>query len=185
MHLSTVIFIAIALAMDSFAVSITYGLRKDHPDPRQTLAIAGCFGLFQAGMPVAGWLAGKGLLGSLEDYDHWVAFGLLGTVGAKMIQESFQPRSQTQPGRATELTTLLVLGVATSIDALAVGITFAVLDINIWLPIVIIGLITFAMSWAGVHLGRRFGYYLGRRMELVGGVLLILIGFKILYEHTL
>ena len=184
MHPLTVISIAVALAMDCFAVSITFGLRKRRTLPREMFTIAACFGLFQAGMPVVGWLAGKGLLGSVEAYDHWVAFGLLGAIGAKMIHESFEPETHPPTHRTLELGTLLVLGIATSIDALAVGITFAVLDINIWFPILIIGLTSFAMSWAGVHLGKRYGGYLGRWMELAGGLLLILIGFKILYEHT-
>lgn len=184
MELFDIILIAIGLAMDSFAVSITAGLILQRCKPKDFLPIGLYMGIFQAGMPVLGWLAGTGLQKYIEAYDHWIAFGLLFIIGGKMVYENlikgnphcFNPRKQI---------VLLGLAVATSIDALIVGVNFGVMQISIIQPIIIIGCITAFLSALGVFLGKTFKKLYFFKLETIGGFVLIGIGVKILIEHTL
>ena len=174
------LLLALALAMDAFAVALTQGA-KFRPSLRGGLAIALTFGVFQALMPLAGWLIGAVALAYVEAIDHWIAFGLLAFLGVRMLggHVGDEEASQALTGRA-----LLLAGVATSIDALAAGITLPALGVTPWIAVALIGLVTFAMSGAGVVLGRRAGDHLGEWAERIGGVILIGLGVKILAEHS-
>jgi putative Mn2+ efflux pump MntP len=180
-----VLGIAFALAMDAFAVSLGLGLSLKPATGGQTFRLAFHFGLFQFLMPVVGWAAGETLIRHIEKYDHWVAFVLLLGVGGKMIYESFRPEKGSGSGRSdpTRGASLLVLSVATSLDALAVGLSLAALRVDIVFPAVVIGIVAFAMTVAGMKIGPSLGKIIGRRAELLGGVILILIGIKILVDH--
>lgn len=180
----TLIGVAVGLAMDAFAVSIGAGLTLKTVDARQTLRLAWHFGLFQALMPIIGWLAGLSVERWIAPVDHWIAFGLLAVIGGKMIHEALKDDDEeTRRGDPTKGWSLVLLSVATSIDALAVGLSLALLDVSIWWPAVVIGLVAGAFTTVGMQLGKRFGALLGRRMESVGGIVLIAIGVKIVVEH--
>jgi putative Mn2+ efflux pump MntP len=181
--LLTVFLIALALAMDAFAVSISCGITMKELRVRSALRIALAFGSFQAFMPVIGYMAGMGVRRFLQDYDHWVAFCLLGFIGSKMIYESFFLDEDRKSTDADHLPTLLTLSVATSIDALAVGISLSLIAVDIIYPALVIGMVTFAVSYAGAVLGTRVGHLFERKMEVAGGLILIAIGCRILYEH--
>ena len=184
MNLITIIVIAIGLAMDAFAVSVATGATYKKPAINHALRMAFAFGGFQAIMPVVGWLAGLTLRGFIKDYDHWIAFILLVFIGCKMIYESFKIKHIREKTDALSLTVLLVLAVATSIDALAVGITFSfLLAGSILIAVIIIGSITFVLSYAGFYIGKSFGHFFETGIEAIGGVILIAIGVKILLEH--
>ena len=183
MDVITIILIALGLAMDALAVSITNGIVIKNLKMLHAFRVALVFGLFQALMPALGWLAGLGLKNFISGVDHWIAFGLLTAIGVKMISESFKTGASRSGDAALATSLLLVLSVATSIDALAVGLTLAFLDVLLIIPVVIIGAVTFGMSFAGVYVGNRFGTLLGRKMETVGGLILIGIGVKILIQH--
>lgn len=185
MDLITITIIAFGLAMDAFAVSIASGLAIKKLRVAHALQIAIFFGAFQAIMPAIGWLAGLGLRDLIRDFDHWVAFGLLGAIGAKMIYESFKLKEHRKQINPLSLGVLLMLAIATSIDALAVGVTFAFLNVAIVWPIIIIGLVTLATSFVGVYLGDKFGHIFESKIELVAGLVLMAIGLKILLEHLL
>jgi len=180
-----IVGIAVGLAMDAFAVAVASGFSLEKLQVRQALRMALFFGGFQMLMPVVGWLAGLSLRNFITGYDHWVAFALLGFIGGKMIYESFSLTDRKKSADPFRPAMLLVLAIATSIDALAVGITFAFLTVSIIRPVLIIGVITFALSFTGVYLGRRLGHLFERKIELFGGVVLIAIGLKILLEHLL
>ena len=171
--------------MDAFAVSITHGMTLKTLRNSTALKMAAFFGSFQAVMPVLGWLAGLSLLDLISGVDHWAAFGLLFFIGCKMIYESFKMTPNEKEQKTLTLSVLLMLSVATSIDALAVGLSFAFLKIAIATPIVIIGAVTFLLSFLGVTFGNKFGKFLGNKIEIVGGLVLVTIGMKILLEHTL
>jgi putative Mn2+ efflux pump MntP len=183
MDYATVVLIAIGLAMDAFAVAIAKGMSVYKNRRRSALVLASLFGGFQALMPVIGWFAGLGLRDLIMGVDHWVAFGLLGFIGAKMIHDS----TKSEDGKQEDVTILvaLVLAVATSIDALMVGLGFAFLEIPILIPVLIIGLVTFALSYLGFVFGSRIGGIYGKRIKVLGGLVLILIGVRILAEHVL
>ena len=174
------LLLALALAMDAFAVALTQGA-KFRPDARGGLAIALTFGVFQAAMPLAGWVIGAVALIYVEAVDHWIAFGLLAFLGVRMLggHVGEEEASHALTGRA-----LLLAGVATSIDALAAGITLPTLNVAPLLAVALIGIVTFAMSAAGVALGRVAGDTWGEWAERAGGVILIGLGCKILAEHT-
>lgn len=184
MSLLTILAIAVGLAMDAFAVSIGIGLKQCQVSSRTTLRLAWHFGLFQFLMPILGWLAGLTFAHWISSVDHWIAFGLLGAIGGKMIYEAVwgdqEKRAEKDPTRGASL---VVLSVATSIDALAVGLSLAVLGVQIWYPAVLIGMVAFVFTAVGLHLGCRFGSLLGKRMEIVGGLILIGIGVRILVDH--
>jgi putative Mn2+ efflux pump MntP len=179
----TVLLIAVGLAMDAFAVSIVMGSLHKDLRVRHALHMALFFGGFQTFMPVLGFFAGLGLKEYITAFDHWIAFGLLCLVGGKMIYESFRLEAAERNRDPSDLLTLLALSLATSIDALAVGVTFSLLEVSLALAVSIIGMVTFGLSWLGVFLGKRFGYLLGRKAEILGGLILIAIGVKILIEH--
>ena len=175
--------IGIGLSMDAFAVAICKGLSMRRIDGRQTVTVAAFFGGFQALMPFLGWALGKQFEQYITRYDHWIAFVLLAYIGGKMLCEALRDKEEARAANFS-LRELLVLAVATSIDALAVGITFAFLKVEIGLASAIIGCTTFALSLVGVFIGNRFGSRYKQRAEAVGGIILILIGLKILLEHT-
>jgi manganese efflux pump family protein len=177
--------LALALAMDAFAVSLGLGLSLKPATGGQTFRLAFHFGLFQFLMPVLGWAAGETLIRHIEKYDHWVAFALLLGVGGKMIFESLRPEKESGTERSdpTRGVSLLMLSVATSLDALAVGLSLAALHVAIIFPAVVIGVVAFAMTVLGMKIGPALGKVIGRRAELLGGIILILIGIKILADH--
>ena len=178
-----IVLIAVGLAMDAFAVSVTSGLTIQHLRIRHAVRIAFFFGAFQAVMPVLGWMAGLGIRNAIVEIDHWIAFGLLSLIGCKMIYESLRLNPIEKRVDPLKISILLILSLATSIDALVVGVTFAILDVSIIKPIIIIGTITFVLSFAGVIVGDRLGHFFEKKMETIGGLVLIGIGLKILIEH--
>jgi len=184
LHLWSIILISLGLAMDAFAVSITNGITIQCLKLRHAVKIAVFFGGFQALMPLLGWLAGIGLKQYVESFDHWIAFALLSFIGTKMIYEAIWIKEVEKKCDPLNLVVLLGLAIATSIDALAVGISFAFLHISIISPALIIGVITFVLSLAGVFIGNRIGDRLGSKMEVLGGIILIGMGIKILLSHT-
>jgi len=183
MDIFSMFFLAVGLAMDAFSVSITRGMLLKC-NLKYALTIAIFFGAFQALMPVAGWLAGEQLAVLVELWAPWIAFILLLIIGGKMIYEGLSPEDD-DVCQVFSLKDILILSVATSIDAFAVGVTFAFLNTPILLPIVIIGLVTFALSFLGVYLGKRVGHLFGSKIEVLGGLILIGIGFKILLENLI
>lgn len=183
MELATIFLIAIGLAMDAFAVSVVTGSVYRELHVRHVLRMALFFGGFQAVMPVIGFLAGLGFRDYISSYDHWIAFGLLAFVGGKMVYESVKIESAEKNLDPSNLLILLALAVATSIDALAVGITLSLLDTPIAVDATVIGLVTFVLSYAGVAIGKRFGHFFESRIEVFGGLILIAIGVQILVEH--
>lgn len=183
--------LAVALAMDCFAVSVATGITLKQTRWRTMLNMAFFFGLFQAVMPLIGWMGTTLFSHLFEQIDHWIAFGILCFLGGRMVVESFKEEEERHPTDPTRLLVVLTLSVATSIDALAVGVSFACLGMDSWLDILhsilIIGLVSFVLSIVGLLLGICFGNGLARRLkaERWGGVILILIGCKILAEHLM
>ena len=178
--------LAIALAMDAFAVAIAVGIDLKTVNLRQTFRLSWHFGLFQAMMPVIGWAAGTTIRDLVQAYDHWIAFGLLAVIGCNMIREAFAEEDEHEPQRdATKGWTMIMLSVATSIDALAVGFSMSLLQISIITPSLVIGCVAAAFTLIGLHLGRWLGA--SRRLslysEIIGGLVLFGIGLHILYEH--
>ncbi len=182
MELFEIIFIGIGLAMDAFAVSVCKGLSMKKFNFKNAIIIALYFGFFQGFMPVIGFALGTTFKGLIESIDHWIAFILLGAIGGNMIKESRDDELDKRNDKI-DFKTMIVLAIATSIDALTVGITFAFLDVNIFTSIAFIGIITFVMSMCGVKIGNKFGDKYQNKAELLGGIILIFIGIKILLEH--
>jgi len=185
MDLLTLLLIAVGLAMDAFAVSVASGMTIANLKIRHAVRISLFFGGFQALMPVVGWLAGLTLKDYIAEFDHWVAFGTLAFLGCKMIYEAHFLPDDDRCRASIDYAVLLGLAVATSIDALAVGVTFAVLNVAVVTPVVVIGLVTFLMSYAGVMIGKRFCNFPSAKVEILGGLILIAIGLKILVEHLI
>jgi manganese efflux pump family protein len=185
MNLISIILLAIGLSMDAVAVSVSSCITTREMKTRHALKMAFFFGAFQAFMPIIGWLAGIEFRNLIQNFDHWIAFGLLALIGGKMIFNSFKINCETSPNNPMNLSALLALSIATSIDALAVGVSFGVLKINILTAISIIGFITFALSFIGAKIGKHLGCRFGSKIEFVGGVILVGIGAKILVEHLL
>ncbi len=183
MALFTVTIIAVGLAMDAFAVSIVTGSAYRQLHIRHALRIALFFGAFQAFMPLIGSLAGLTVKKYVETYDHWIAFALLAAVGGKMLYESFKIDSASRNFDPASLVVLLILSVATSIDAFAVGVTLPLITSSLAASVAIIGVVTFVLSYAGVSVGKRFGHFFENKIEAVGGLVLITIGVKILITH--
>jgi putative Mn2+ efflux pump MntP len=183
MGLITIVIIAVGLAMDAFAVSVVSGSAYKQLKVKHALRIAIFFGCFQAFMPLIGFLAGLSVKEHIVNYDHWVAFGLLSAVGGKMIYESFKIGHAEKNFDPSNVLVLLILSVATSIDALAIGITLSLIVSSIAVAVIIIGLVTFALSYLGVLIGKRFGHFFENKIEALGGLVLIGIGLKILFEH--
>ena len=178
-----IILISIGLSMDAFAVSITLGLCVKKHGILCYLIPGIYFGLFQAVMPLIGYFAGTYFAGRIQHLDHWIAFLLLGFIGWKMIKESFSKEKEKTKGNPFQFSTMLLLAIATSIDALAVGITFAFLDVDIWKSIIIIGVVTLCLSMCGVKIGNVFGTKFKSKAEFIGGAVLVILGVKILIEH--
>lgn len=183
MDLISIFFIALALAMDAFAVAISTGIILKKVTFRQFFRLSFHFGLFQFLMPVIGWLAGLSVQKFIQNYDHWIAFLLLAFIGGKMIHEAFQKEEEENNHDPTRGVTLVVLSIATSIDALAVGFSLALLRVSIWFPAVIIGIVAVVMTLLGMIIGKGAGLLLGKRVSVMGGIILCAIGIKILIEH--
>ena len=182
MGLFEVIVISIGLAMDAFAVSVCKGLSMKKINWKNAIIIALYFGVFQAFMPILGYILGTSFNEVVKNVDHWIAFILLLAIGLNMIKESRDDELEKRNDKI-DFKTMVVLAIATSIDALAVGITFAFLETNVMLSVIIIGIITFILSIIGVKIGNKFGDKFQNKAELTGGIILILIGLKILLEH--
>lgn len=174
---------ALALAMDAFAVAVATGIVLREVSGRQTFRLAWHFGLFQFLMPVVGWMAGQTVERWIAGYDHWIAFGLLSAIGGKMVYEGIVRREEKVVRDPTRGASLVMLSVATSVDALAVGLSLGVLNARIWYPAVVIGVVCAALTAAGMHLGRPLGVRFGEKMEIAGGIILIGIGLRILAGH--
>jgi len=186
MEVFTIILIAVGLAMDTFAVSVAAGAAERKLHIRHAMRMAVFFGAFQAVMPLIGWFAGEGFKDSIAAYDHWIAFGLLALVGGKMILESFKLKDdKDKPVDPTSVLVVLTLAVATSIDALAVGVTLSLVTDSILFAVLMIGVITFVLSLAGIRIGMKVGHFFENKIEIFGGVILLLIGIKILVEHLI
>lgn len=186
MDIITIILLAIGLSMDAFAVSITNGIIIKKVKFRNAFETALCFGLFQAIMPLLGWYFASYFSSYITSFDHWIAFILLSIIGGKMVHEAFEEEHIDKKSDPTKLSKLLLLGLATSIDALAVGINFAFIKFiktDLLFSIVTIGLTTFIISFVGVYFGKIFGSFFKKEAEIFGGVVLILIGLRILIGH--
>lgn len=188
MGLLELLLVGIGLSMDAFAVSICQGLCMPKLNWRHAAVIALFFGGFQALMPLAGWFLGSRFAGYIQNFDHWVAFVLLVIIGTNMLREAFGPEDDEDEAACAvdaklDLKQLFLMAVATSIDALAVGVTFAFLEVKIVPAISIIGTTTFCLSLVGVAVGNFFGTRYKKRAEAAGGIILILLGIKILLEH--
>jgi manganese efflux pump family protein len=185
MNFLSILLIALGLGMDALSVAVATGVLLRKPSPAAFFRMSFSFGFFQFMMPLIGWTAGRTVSGFIESLDHWVAFGLLLFVGGKMIFEAFREKEDGKASKAdpTRGWTLLMLSIATSIDALAVGLSLAFLGESIFFPSVVIGIAAFAMTWVGMATGEKAGTCLGKKVEIAGGLILIGIGIKILVEH--
>lgn len=186
MSILSIILIAIGLSMDAFAVALTTGMKTNDCN-RNKIAIKAAvyFGVFQGIMPLIGWSLGIKFTSYIENIDHWIAFILLSIIGGKMIYEALKSKEEDEKEEEdyTSNKRFLILAIATSIDALAVGVSFAFLNVNIITAVIIIALITFILSLIAVYLGRLLGEVLKSKAELAGGIILVIIGIKILVEH--
>jgi putative Mn2+ efflux pump MntP len=187
MGILEIVLIAVALAMDAFAVSITLGLSVTKPGAKELIIPGIYFGFFQALMPAIGYFSGSYFAHRIQNFDHWIAFALLGFIGGKMIKDSFSKGKdeEKQEEYVFKFSKMLVLSIATSIDALAVGITFALFEVNIFRAASITGIITLFISLCGVKIGNVFGSRFRSKAEFIGGAVLVLIGMKIVIEHVL
>lgn len=177
------LLVAIGVSADAFAVALGKGLQMRRLDQRSALTIAGTFGAFQAGMPLVGWLLGSQFARHIETVDHWIAFALLAAVGARMLVQASRPDDPTTPSAAVRPGELLLLGLATSVDALAVGVGLALLDVSIATAVAVIGTTTFVLCYVGVLVGHRAGLGFRRLAEAAGGLILVAIGASILWQH--
>lgn len=185
MNFLEILLIALSMAMDAFAVCLGAGTSAQTSGPRPTFRLSFHFGLFQFIMPVIGWLAGTTIVRYIADYDHWVAFGLLAFVGIRMIRSGLGAKGEEQANDPSRGWSLFLLSIAVSIDALAIGLSLALLGVTIWYPAVVIGVVTGLVSWLGLRLGNVLGGKFGKRMEIAGGIVLILIGARIVMTHAL
>lgn len=184
MNLYELLLIALGLSMDAFAVALCKGVAMQTPRRRAAGVIALFFGTFQALMPFLGWLVGRRFQHLIVRWDHWIAFTILGIIGAKMLFDAFQkPEQEECPQTGLRIGELFLLAIATSIDALAVGITFAFLQVNIVPSVLLIGIVTLLLSFIGVRMGGRFPSGGQNKAQILGGLTLMLIGTKILFEH--
>ena len=185
MSFASVFLIGVSLSMDAFAVSVAKGMCVKGNRLRCALTLAFWFGAFQALMPLIGWAVASQFARYIESFDHWIAFALLLLLGGKMMLDSFKKEEEEEGEKVLKLglKTLVLMAVATSIDALAVGVTFAFLQVNVWLAVAMIGSVTFVLSFLGVVIGVRIGDKFEKKAEFFGGLILVLIGVKILLEH--
>jgi putative Mn2+ efflux pump MntP len=181
MNFITILGIGIGLSMDALAVSVINGFVIKKLKIRHALRIAFSFGFFQGLMPVIGWAAGLSFRKYIQSFDHWIAFSLLCLVGGKMIYGSITCKGEKKD--CLQFMALLALSIATSIDALAVGLSFSFLQVEIIIPALIIGAVTFIICFIGIYTGDKIGRFIGNKLELIGGFILIIIGIKILIEH--
>lgn len=177
------IVIAVGLAMDASAVSLAAAASGYAKDGRAVFRLSFHFGLFQFFMPVLGWYSGILFVQYMKSVDHWIAFLLLAFVGLRMIMSGANPKAEEHKTDPSKGISLIMLSLATSIDALAIGLSLAMLEVNIFYPGIIIGLVTATLSLVAIRLGKRLGTLFGNRMEILGGVILISIGFRILWTH--
>jgi len=185
MSILEIVLIAFGLSMDAFAVSITLGLSVKKPKIREIMIPGIYFGFFQALMPAIGFFAGFYFANIVANFEHWIAFILLGLIGGKMIKDSFSKDAQENDGNENvfRFTKMLFLAIATSIDALAVGVTLAIYKVNILIAAIIIGIVTFFISMCGVKIGNIFGIKFKSKAEFIGGTVLVLLGIKFVVEH--
>lgn len=183
MGIVELLLIAVGLSMDAFAVSICKGLGMKKVNMKVAAVLALFFGGFQGLMPLIGWALGSQFLWLIAPIDHWIAFGLLAVIGGKMLWEAFHDEEDGKPADRIDLSEFFILAIATSIDALAVGISFAALSVDIVPSVLLIGIVTFAFSIGGVFVGNYFGTRYEKPATITGGVVLILIGLKVLLEH--
>lgn len=184
MSIFEIVLISIGLAMDAFGVFIGKGLTMPVGENGRKVTLAFLFGLFQFLMPLIGWLIGRQFIDVISDWDHWIIFGLLSYLGIAMIREGLSDDDEEDDDKQfLGVWEMVMLSVATSLDAMAVGLTFAFLPINVWEASTMIGVITFAISLVGVYLGKFMGRFVGKYADIVGGGVLILIGTKILLQH--
>ncbi len=182
----SILIIAVSLSADCFAVAIGSSISRKNLPPWQGFRISLSFGLFQAVMVLLGWLAGSRIIEFISAYDHWVAFALLLFVGGRMLWESFHTEEEKEANiDITKWLLLLTLSIATSLDALAVGLSFAFMEVNLTLACTTIGLVAFIITLFGFFVGKRLGSVVGKRAEMIGGIILIIIGLRILLEHLL
>ncbi len=177
--------LAVGVSADAFAVALGKGLQLRRHVMRGAFLIAGAFGVAQAVMPLLGWLLGSTFAAAIAPFDHWIAFALLAAIGGKMLWEAFRPGDDDDPASGISAREIALLALATSIDALAVGLSFAFLDVPLWIAVVSIGLVTFVLSFVAVLIGHRVGTRWRRPAEIIGGIVLIGIGTQILIEHLL
>jgi putative Mn2+ efflux pump MntP len=185
MNLITIFLVAVGLGVDAFSVAIGIGATNKKRSWAPVLRLSAAFGLFQFVMPLAGWLAGLTVVNFIGGFDHWIAFALLTYVGGKMICEGFEKESDGEKADQTHGWPLLLLSVATSIDALAVGFSFSILKVPILFPAAIIGIVCFLMTTVGMVFGKVLAEIFGKKVGIFGGVVLIAIGVKILFDHLL
>ena len=186
MGLTEIIIVAIGLSADSFAVAVSIGATFKKMHIRYAALLATIFGFFHFIMPYIGWKIGSIGKGYIDSFDHWIAFFLLIFIGGKMVIESRQPQKEAENTKnPLKIGNLLVLAFATSIDSLAVGVSLSLLEIDIFTPVIIISLVTFAFAFIGTYIGNIFGYLFKDKVELIGGIILIAIGCKILLEHIM
>ncbi len=178
------LLISVGLAMDAFAVSVGKGMTLKRVRPRHALTAGVWFGVFQGLMPLIGYFVGQSFAEYVVSVDHWIAFGLLTLIGVNMIREAMSGEEEEEVDGSFGVRTMLVMAIATSIDALAVGISMAFLNVNIWFSAAVICVVTLIISAMGVYLGSAFGTRLGSKAGIVGGVILIAIGIKIVVEHV-
>lgn len=183
MEIIPTLLIAVGLAMDAFAVSLGIGTTGQADNRRAKFRLAFHFGVFQGGMTALGWLAGGTIAGLINSFDHWIAMGLLGYVGVSMVRSGFNPDCDCYPTDPSRGKTLMMLCVATSIDALAVGLSMAMLNSPIVLPALVIAVVTTGLSLGGLLAGCRLGLTFGKRMEILGGLILIGIGLRVVITH--
>lgn len=177
-----IILIAVGVSMDAFAVAVCKGIESKEKTLKTAILCGSWFGFFQFLMPVIGFFIGSLFVSLIESFDHWLAFGLLAIIGSNMIKEAFSKEDEIVSNEMC-FKKMLILAIATSIDALAVGITFALLKVNIWICVGVIGCCTFLFSFVGAFIGKKFGERFKRKAEIAGGIILILLGIKILIEH--
>lgn len=183
MNFSEIIFLSFGLAFDAFAVSIVSGTRTDVDNPKARFRLSFHFGLFQLIMPIIGWFIGTQIVGWLANFDHWIAFGILSFIGYKMIKEAKSEEPNSNDNNPSKGKNLILLSIATSIDALAVGFSLALLQVDVWFSALCIGIITGLLSLLGIYIGKYFGFKFSKYAKTSGGAILILIGIKIVIEH--
>jgi len=185
MDLITIVVVAIGLSFDTFAVSLSYGVVRSRILFWQAVRIALVLAFFQAGLLVTGFFLGSVVSEIIKVADHWIALGLLSFLGIRMIVEGIRRKQQDEIRDYTNASTLIAIAVGTSIDAFAIGISFALLDIIIWISGIIIGIVTFLASMTAIRIGKSAGERLGQKVEIIGGILLLAIGIKIFLDHML